>query len=78
VPCASRESRRAGEEKPRVSELKRGFVLLTGAAGQRKSTTLAALIEVINRARPAHIITYEDVLGAALDPRELARLMGRS
>jgi hypothetical protein len=44
----------------------------------RKSTTLAALIEVINRARPAHIVTYEDAVGAALDPRELARLRGCS
>jgi twitching motility protein PilT len=43
-----------------LATLKRGFVLLTGAAGQGKSTTLAALIEVINRERPAHIITLED------------------
>ena len=43
-----------------LATLRRGLVLLTGAAGQGKSPTLAALIEVINRARPAHIITLED------------------
>ena len=43
-----------------LAKLKRGFVLLTGAAGQGKSTTIAALLEVINRVRPAHIITLED------------------
>ena len=43
-----------------LAKLKRGFVLLTGAAGQGKSTTIAALIEIINHVRPAHIITLED------------------
>ena len=43
-----------------LAALRRGLVLFTGAAGQGKSTTLAALIEVINRERPAHIITLED------------------
>jgi twitching motility protein PilT len=42
------------------SNLNRGFVLITGPAGQGKSTTLAALIEKINRERSAHIITIED------------------
>ena len=36
-----------------LATLRRGLVLFTGAAGQGKSTTLAALIEVINRAGPA-------------------------
>jgi twitching motility protein PilT len=40
--------------------LRRGFVLFTGAAGQGKSTSIAALIDRINRERRAHIITLED------------------
>lgn len=43
-----------------VAELRRGLVLVTGATGQGKSTTLSAIIEHINRTRKAHIITVED------------------
>src|SRR5258705_4691147 len=39
---------------------KTGLVLLTGATGSGKSTTLAALIEEINASKPIHIITLED------------------
>jgi twitching motility protein PilT len=38
----------------------RGLVLVTGPTGSGKSTTLAALIDEINRHRPDHIITIED------------------
>ncbi len=41
-------------------KLKRGFVLVTGATGQGKSTTLAALIDRINQERQLHIVTLED------------------
>ena len=37
-----------------------GLVLITGASGQGKSTTLAALIDEINHTRAVHIITIED------------------
>ena len=37
-----------------------GFILITGATGSGKSTTLAALLEKINRNRAAHVITLED------------------
>ena len=37
-----------------------GLVLVTGAAGSGKSTTLAALVGHLNRTRPRHIITIED------------------
>lgn len=37
-----------------------GLVLITGASGQGKSTTLAALLDEINHTRAAHIITIED------------------
>ncbi len=37
-----------------------GLVLVTGAAGSGKSTTLAAWVDHLNRTRPKHIITIED------------------
>ncbi|MTV25538.1 PilT/PilU family type 4a pilus ATPase [Nitriliruptoraceae bacterium ZYF776] len=40
--------------------LPRGFVLVTGPTGSGKSTTLASLIDLVNRNRPAHIMTVED------------------
>lgn len=40
--------------------LKQGFVLVTGPTGHGKSTTLAAILEEINRTRPVHIVTVED------------------
>jgi twitching motility protein PilT len=43
-----------------IAELKRGLVLVTGATGSGKSTTLAAMIDHINRTRTSHIITIED------------------
>jgi twitching motility protein PilT len=43
-----------------LSELPRGLVLVTGPTGSGKSTTLAALIDEINRNRTDHIITIED------------------
>ena len=42
------------------ADLKRGLVLITGAAGAGKSTTLAALVHRINSRREAHILTVED------------------
>lgn len=39
---------------------KRGMLLVTGATGSGKSTTLASIIEEINRALPHHILTIED------------------
>ena len=43
-----------------ISERPRGLVLVTGATGSGKSTTLAAMINHINQKKPAHIITIED------------------
>ncbi len=42
------------------SNLPRGLVLITGPTGSGKSTTLAAIIDKINKERPVHIITVED------------------
>ncbi|NOZ01073.1 MAG: PilT/PilU family type 4a pilus ATPase, partial [Deltaproteobacteria bacterium] len=44
----------------KIVEERRGLVLVTGAAGQGKSTTLAAIADQINRVRACHIITIED------------------
>jgi twitching motility protein PilT len=41
-------------------DLKKGLVLITGPTGSGKSTTLAALIDIINQKRACHIITIED------------------
>ncbi len=43
-----------------LSENKKGLVLITGAAGTGKSTTLACMIDRINKNRDCHIITMED------------------
>ncbi len=37
-----------------------GLLLVTGATGQGKSTTLASMIDLINSTRPVHILTIED------------------
>ena len=44
----------------KLSERPRGLVLVTGPTGSGKSTTLAAMIDKINRERRGHIITVED------------------
>ena len=43
-----------------LAEEKKGLVLITGAAGTGKSTTLACMIDRINHTRDGHIITMED------------------
>ena len=62
----------------RLSEEHRGLVLVTGPTGSGKTTTLAAMIDHINRTRACHIITVEDPIEylhadnlAAIDQREV-------
>ena len=43
-----------------LADNKKGLVLITGSAGTGKSTTLACMIDRINRTRDCHIITMED------------------
>lgn len=45
-----------------VTRSKQGLVLVTGPTGSGKTTTLAALIDIINEARQCHIVTIEDPL----------------
>jgi twitching motility protein PilT len=48
------------ESLKRLASMKRGLVLATGTAGSGKSTTLAAMLEYVNRNMNKHIITIED------------------
>jgi twitching motility protein PilT len=48
------------EEVQRLCYLTKGLVLITGPTGSGKSTTLCALVDLINRTRTDHIITIED------------------
>ena len=48
------------DEVQKLCYLKKGLVLITGPTGSGKSTTLCALIDLINRTRTDHIITIED------------------
>lgn len=45
-----------------------GFFLCVGPVGQGKSTTLAAMIQIINRSRPDHIVTIEDPIEYVYEP----------
>ncbi len=42
------------------ADLRRGLVLVTGPTGSGKSTSLASLVDIINRTKPLHIVTVED------------------
>ncbi len=43
-----------------MSERPRGLVLVTGPTGSGKTTTLAAMVDLVNRTRAEHILTVED------------------
>lgn len=64
----------------RIAELPAGLVLVTGPTGSGKSTTLAALVDHLNRQRAGHILTLEDPvefihspLRSQLSQREMGR-----
>lgn len=44
----------------KMADNKRGLILVTGPTGSGKSTTLAAMIDHINKTRSAHVLTLED------------------
>ncbi|MEX0896407.1 MAG: type IV pilus twitching motility protein PilT [Patescibacteria group bacterium] len=48
---------------------KQGLVLLTGPTGEGKSTTLAAIIDLINSTRAEHIVTVEDPVEFVYTPK---------
>jgi twitching motility protein PilT len=58
--------------------VKQGLVLITGPTGSGKSTTMAAMVDEINRTRDCHIVTVEDPIEflhkndkSIIDPREV-------
>ncbi len=53
-----------------LADLNRGLVLVTGVTGSGKSTTLAAMIDRINRTKKRHIITVEDPVEFVHQDRE--------
>jgi twitching motility protein PilT len=54
----------------RLSERRSGLVLVTGPTGSGKSTTLAAMIDHINRNRASHILTIEDPIEFVHEPNK--------
>jgi twitching motility protein PilT len=54
----------------KLVELRSGLVLVTGPTGSGKSTTLAAMIDEINRTRAGHILTIEDPVEFVHQPRK--------
>jgi twitching motility protein PilT len=51
-----------------MSEKPRGLILVTGPTGSGKTTTLAAMIDLINRTRAEHILTVEDPIEFVYEP----------
>ncbi len=52
-----------------LTQYHNGLVLVTGSVGSGKSTTLAALVEEVNRTRTDHIITLEDPIEYIFEPK---------
>jgi twitching motility protein PilT len=59
-----------------ISNQRRGLVLVTGATGSGKSTTLAAMIDHINSTRATHIVTIEDPV-EFIHPQKKSRITQR-
>src|SRR5438093_11976722 len=52
-----------------LTRYQHGLILVTGSVGSGKSTTLAALVEQVNKERREHIITLEDPIEYVLEPK---------
>jgi twitching motility protein PilT len=68
------------ETVKKIMDNHQGLILVTGATGQGKSSTLAAMVDYINTNRPLHIITIEDPIEfihplkkCAINQRQLGR-----
>ena len=64
------------DELRNIAQLKNGIVLVTGPTGSGKSTTLAAVIDEINRKQAVHIVTIEDPI-EYLHPNHMATVNQR-
>jgi twitching motility protein PilT len=51
-----------------IAELRRGMVLVTGATGNGKTTSIAAMLRHLNESRRAHIVTIEDPIEYLYEP----------
>ncbi len=60
VKAPSFESLSLPPQLAEITDVKRGLILVTGATGSGKSSTLAAMINHLNESHPYHIITIED------------------
>ena len=62
IPVEIRDTEQLGlpMQVAKLAELPRGLVLVTGPTGHGKSTTLASLVDIVNRNREVHIMTVED------------------
>lgn len=62
IPTDLKELKELGipESVGNFAQLARGLVLVTGPTGSGKSTTLAALVDLVNSTRADHIVTVED------------------
>lgn len=60
----------ADETLYEFARLREGLVLVTGPTGHGKSTTLAAIIDLINNERSAHIVTLEDPIEFIFKPKK--------
>ena len=58
------------EDIGRFADFHQGIVLFTGPAGCGKSSTMAAIVEMLNRSRPDHILTIEDPIEYVFTPAE--------
>lgn len=58
------------EAAQRLTEYNQGLVLVTGPGGAGKSTTLAAMVEMVNSSRNEHIITLEDPIEYVFQPKK--------
>jgi twitching motility protein PilT len=53
-----------------IADARRGLVLVTGATGNGKTTTMAAMVRHINETRHAHIVTIEDPIEFIHEPQK--------
>jgi len=54
----------------RITTAQRGLVIVTGATGQGKSTTIAAMLEYMNQTLPRHVVTLEDPIEYVFEPQQ--------
>jgi twitching motility protein PilT len=53
-----------------IASMGRGLILVTGATGSGKSSTLAAMIDYINQTQPYHVLTIEDPIEFVHSPKK--------